>query len=64
MLKPEDLSVEAIPMRRTSDLILLLSVGMIEFVWTEAGMSLDDNHAKEIRRAIADEINRRVPVPT
>lgn len=64
MLKPEDLSVDTIPKRRTSELILCLSPGMIEFFWKEAGTSIDSEHATKVRRLIAAEIDRRVPVPT
>jgi hypothetical protein len=64
MLKPEDLSVETIPKRRTSELIVCLSHGMIEFFWKEAGASIDSEHAMKVRRLIAAEIDRRVPVPT
>jgi hypothetical protein len=64
MLKPADLSAEAIPKRSTSDLIVLLSGGMIEFVWQEAGTPIDEVQAGAVRRLIAAEINRRVPIPT
>lgn len=62
MLKPEDLSVDTIPQRRTSELIVCLSPGMIEWFWKEAGAPIDAEHATKLRRLIAAEIDRRVPV--